>query len=409
HAVYTLAGATDGAFPTEVEFQWQADGVSFDETGARVAVNQLTVGTHDAAQDRLETFMLVPGTTREAAWTTEQSWNSTVPGFFAVPGGNGTDEEHLQNWNFQGRTASLWCGIRNDLQGAHVDLAQDVPVTATCWDGPGSWNVEGYAMHATKVLQGGNARMVTFRVFYHDRGHTYDFMEWAFREDLPYPVNMTLPGGAGARYDLTAFAPGAQPILAETRTIASAPPPVVFAPRQPWGPDETGLRHPFPASAAFRQARDDPQWTGLRDFLAQHPKAYVGTAGYWEDTYDFVQRSWTMVVTDGSARFAFMVANNYLPTPSGLAPNSPMTSSYRTDVSWGKDEVYPTPADAPAQMPTVTSLMAGWAYLAQANVAEANEWKWDVGKSCHESRCSENSQALGASPTRPRASAACPS
>jgi hypothetical protein len=413
HGRYVLQTPSDEYWPSEIEFEWLPDAEGFDGTGARITVNRLLVAmkgwfVDDAGKPYAdwsnETIDFVAGTHQRAARRWADGLQQTAPSW--LPGtSESVHDTRWESWSFgTTRPEMPWCGILNELQGKPVGLGAPFPLGIPCPNGPGSWNVDGFVANATGVDGVAPHRAVQAMHWMVDAGREpWPYQNVTYHEEVAYPVRLEFLVGPRAVYVLEAFQAGAVPLAAGAAPLAPPPPGVTLAPRQVWGPDETGIEHPFPASAAFALARDDPAFPDLRAFLARHPDAYVGTAGYQEMGLNHeVSRAWVMVVTDGTGTFPFMVeVRDLAGAPEGM-PH--LRAMYRTDVTWGKDTLYLAPSQAPREVPTVASLMATWSHLDRTPAGLANDWGWDIGLHCgSDGDCRPNGYAFMAGRTQDKA------
>lgn len=127
-----------------------------------------------------------------------------------------------------------------------------------------------------------------------------------FISDVPYPVRLLVERvDQPSLYDLvrlTRFERGHQPYDGPPPAPAAAA-DLVWAPRHVWGPLDDEAPHPFPLSAAFSFARDDPLEARFRQFLGEHPGAFVHAASYDEVTRRaaaaaITERTWYFVAGD---------------------------------------------------------------------------------------------------------------
>ena len=194
--------------------------------------------------------------------------------------------------------------------------------------------------------------------------------------DLPVPAQIRFTGDdQSIVLTLSSWRSGSGVLGAQGPTPSASPaPPVVLAPRQPWGPDDSGVDHPFPASAAYKAALADPGYAGLRDWLKAHPKGATfllesksGTSNGW------TVRSWLFSLSDGTSTKTFLETQKTMP---GL-PVPPQVTA--TDEGW-LDQIMgflaPDPDHLPKELPTVASEMARWrAYEAsEGRPGDGNGW-----------------------------------
>jgi predicted transcriptional regulator len=226
-------------------------------------------------------------------------------------------------------------------------------------------------------------------------------------EGLPVPlrVQATLgPGGfpglgdgRSATLDLTAFRPGDRP-RAKIAGIGDPLPPLAMAPRTPWALEEAGATTEFPLQDAYTAALEDPDYDGLRVFLAQSPDAYLAWA------VPFMVRvgaessvSWSLIFSNGVSTLALDVTQTRQPgaagqgvplaymLPPGLVPWT-TTVTVEEEPSVVPASRFPTPDRVPDELPTVSSVLERWRAHAGPAYAgkEANAWgHWIAcGSSC---------------------------
>jgi DNA-binding transcriptional ArsR family regulator len=192
-------------------------------------------------------------------------------------------------------------------------------------------------------------------------GITAPVRAW-FNPGIPYPLRLeVLDAGQRTTLDLTGYEPGNDPLDLHGSAPASGALPLPHAPREPWGPVDAGVGHPFPLSTAFRLARSDPSWDALALFLAEHPDAFVYHADYAESgSFGSRTRTWTVALAGQEERFAFEAeqeATDAVP-PAGLLPPERTTLFDEVDVPTGMQP--PAPARAPRDLPTVAGLAQLW-------------------------------------------------
>jgi len=290
----------------------------------------------------------------------------------------------------------LLCGIRNVFQGQTVALDQELVPFNECqvktyWTA-GNW----YRAVSTEMIGGHDA--VSFSQLqrgFNGVGGGGDSHFW-LSPDLPYVLRIAVQSQDEGRsnqylvFRLLEFERGAAPLSREA--IAADPlPPLRIAPRQPWGPDDTGVVHPFPLSAAFVRARDDANRSALRDFLKAHPDAYTATASYAEKIHNSeTQRTWTFYVTDGHEGVATCITQHVKPREAAfiaLAPAGNVTTYEYLNCSMAGP--YPPPNLVPTDMQAVDGLLARWnAYAPRELEGRApNGWTFDV--LCNHAGCTE--------------------
>jgi len=204
---------------------------------------------------------------------------------------------------------------------------------------------------------------------------------------------VTKVGPRTATWVLAAFEAGKQPRT--VRPAGPAPDPLADAPRQAWGPDDSGVAAPYPLSTAFQRARDDLRFSGLRDFLKAHPKAVVQQAMRQDVTFDD-RRSlgWDLVLGDRTAGFFLQAEHDVNQRVAGVDPQAAEAlaqDSYMGQAIAGSFR--PIDADnAPARLPTVASLMDRWSLYAGAPPSDGNAWSLDL--ECLDTNCSRTAAAL---------------
>lgn len=258
-----------------------------------------------------------------------------------------------------------FCGHRSDLQGQRVSLrgvdlrgcgatGLFAPVASRDWNGAPA--VVLGLVKAPESLQA-----------------------W-FTADVPVPVRIVdLRANASVVHELVVFAAGHADL-----TYGPALPdvaPVAFAPPGPFGgPDEAGVQHPFPLSAAYQAASAQGP---LADFLASHEGSYLQSASYADlrvnqHAYTERQRIWTVVASDGATAEAARVTQTTLEGPGAVASASPVPIATPPqaptveEASTGEGP-WPRPSAVPADLPTVASLMQRWQAMT-SDPGPANAW-----------------------------------
>lgn len=139
-----------------------------------------------------------------------------------------------------------------------------------------------------------------------------------------------------------------------------------WAARQPWGPAETGIDHPFSAATAYDAAMRDPTFTGMRDWLRDHPGGYVFMTSYAEEQDDQGARhTWTLHLSDGEEGYSIRVSDEQR---LGLLPGGTTTREIATHHL--ADDA-PAIDALPGLMPTVRSMWDRWSMQADQ---EPNAW-----------------------------------
>lgn len=301
---------------------------------------------------------------------------------------------------YQERSGELPCGFRNPLQGRSVDVPS-LGLTGMGACDQARWPDDGRTLVAQRAAAVDGITYLDAAVFI-DRsgifGARAPYLHLVFRDDIPYPIQLR-EDGSDAVFVLSAFERGAGPAArTEPEVTAASPPRVDLAPLQAWGPDDSGVDHPFPASEAWVRARDDPEFSELRDFLDQHPGAYSALTYFHESRTDGAEGSsmrWTFHVTDGDVAQSIYVdrvegrQSTVGPVPVPLPPLPPEAGPLDVAFEFGAGEVqdaagrrFPDPSSVEGRLaPTVASMVPYWqAYTTADYVDEkANSWRVDVG------------------------------
>lgn len=404
----------DGYWPDEVTFAWLPDGEAFNATGARLVANRLALKWID---DDADLLVLEPGTNQELGRSQVRNETSTDPaGGPLDPGQTSTDTS--RTWSFQeGRSATLWCGIRTPLQGRSIRLTDQVEDGTDCWNGPHSWATDGYAVlvrsvggqapHRVAVVDSYQAEDLERKSLYGSGANP--FMRSTYLEGFPYAVRVEFMSGqlsdAGysAAYNLSAYTLGSVPIANERVVLAPAPAPMTLAPMTETGPDASGFVHPYTLERAWARARGDPGFNDLQDYLRDHPGAYIGQAASDEMVQDGrTTYAWYIVLTDGVEQYAFRAMHTPGPAegigpvdfPVGLPVGLSAGDTYDRLTNGWEDGPFPLPADRPSVMPTVASQVATWSALTgrhDANTYGFDLRCWDDGRG---NKCQTKGQAL---------------
>lgn len=214
----------------------------------------------------------------------------------------------------------------------------------------------------------------------------------SFSRDVPVPVRVLQPAWWNATltvvWTLHSFTPGHDASAAPS--LPAAAPAVSFAPRQPFGPDETGVDHPFPLSAAYGLALASGP---LADYFARHPAAYLQSASYAERVDDIAKPRehtyiWTLQATDGETASKVEVVRTYqTPNDDGLetlvrqtVPVPPNDAITALEADAGP---FPQAGNVPPQLATVASVMA----RAQAYNATLPSNAWGFSLRCADATC----------------------
>ncbi|HUR25025.1 MAG TPA: winged helix-turn-helix transcriptional regulator [Candidatus Thermoplasmatota archaeon] len=320
----------------------------------------------------------------DTAWTamTGFSVGSGVPEVLPI---------HATQATTSTRTGTVWtdpqeCSLASQLA---IGVRLDGPIRLPDHCAEAGESVETYTASRSTVGGVPTIRFETTRV-------EDDSAEWFaadYAEGVPEPLREQWTTSIGGRLDwdfvstLTAFEAGAG---AWDTGLALPPrldlPEVTLAARDPWGPSEDGVQHPFPASQAWATARDDPASTSFGEYLAAHPDALAATAEYLEEREgNQTHRTWLFLVkpdrSGGEGGYFLSVTQSTGPAGAaatdmlGLPLQAPTVTTY--DFAGFSSSSLGSPEPLPDVLPTVASVMARW--QAHLGIDEpANGWSFDV-------------------------------
>lgn len=293
----------------------------------------------------------------------------------------------------------LPCGLRNRLQESPLDLSVPVPLGRACvfqeWSHPDCLQFQAVGLDRL-----GDRDAVLFESVGHavargpvgcdPRSPPKEYAWYA--ADVPYPLRFAVEDGHNPNrltvFTLQSFARGTTP-LGDPAALPAAPelPPLEFKPREPWGPHDADVEHPFKLSRAYALARDNPNESRMREFLAEHPQAFASRADYKEEVEDNgsrIRREWAFTLQDGGAFLSVRVEQRVEPLQDAapfwwLLPTlPPRQTSYGYDYD-GRVSAPPIdPARVPPTMPTVRSLFERWSRWTglELNEGPANAWEF---------------------------------
>lgn len=186
------------------------------------------------------------------------------------------------------------CGWVHSLQGA--DGADRLVAFGDCrvTDGPVSLSREG-----TATWQGQDVAVFA--------GHGIEL--W-IQSSIPYPVRVIVQANQHLVLDLqmATFARGADPLEPIDVPPDTPLPPVDPSPMHAGLPDMAGLDLPYPLETAIEAAKEDPAFSDLRDWLADHPEAVVTVA---EHEGDEQRQRWSIVWQDATAHLDLSVSRSH--------------------------------------------------------------------------------------------------
>lgn len=281
------------------------------------------------------------------------------------------------------------CLGRSPLQGTHIALDEPVDLFADClprFDETEAEADDGFWSYAPMAGLGPFEHAATETLLGH-RAYRFDSEDgvsiW-LAQGVPVPLQARgQRGDQVATVTLSSYEPGSSPLGASfPAPVPGEAPPIRLAPRQPWGPDDSGVGHPFPASAAFRGALQDPSFPYLRDWLRANPGGTTYWLEYSEDADSVPQtRSWFFALTAHGSTAAFHATQtSYAPLPlPATVQYSESAAGYASAwlSSWAPD------VDAvPTELPTVASLTARWQAYEATEGRDPTPNGWAMGLMC---------------------------
>lgn len=275
------------------------------------------------------------------------------------------------------------CGFFTELQGQQLPLDEPIHVYGGCTDILDLENrATAFEAFGTDTWDG--IPTVGFRA-----QHGENTTEVWYNPDIPYPVRMEfditidladlfpdVPENESIQIELsgtirfivaltmTGFEPGSGPW---GDTSAALRPPLSFVVRNEitrTGPDDSGIDHPFPLSDAFQGAMEDPTYSDLRDWMADHPDGRIAKATHFATVDgDFDVHTWSFVMWDEEGgywtdvRAERRIAHAGTPVATLQEVTGPQ-ESYETETEmFGLDFLFTRKAEIPEKPPTVASVM----------------------------------------------------
>ncbi|MHB8633352.1 MAG: winged helix-turn-helix transcriptional regulator [Thermoplasmatota archaeon] len=224
---------------------------------------------------------------------------------------------------------------------------------------------------------------------------------------LPFPVRVAsqtvMPGSYGQRVPgeynvmrMERFQRGTTPIVWNGTPAGSPATPWDMKPLANKVPDEAGIQHPFPASAAITAAQTNPNGQVFGRVLGG---GYVTFLDYRDSRNgDTIDRSWDISAYDGTENASVTVTqhtapvetNNPLPVPTPSlptqAPRNQTTITVRATSDRGGGP-WPAPSLAPQAMPTVASMLRRWHDFASNEYATTAPNAWGLRIGCLGAPC----------------------
>ena len=305
-----------------------------------------------------------------------------------------------------GEAPAVPCGLLNPLQGRAVELraqriADPFPCQGRRADDPrGAWWLQ-----LVGLQQEPEGPVLVAETFLGD--YPRPFYRLWFKAEVPYPVRieeLAVSGRGMAALALERFERGSMAPQLEPPRLRGSLPALAAAPVRPWLLADDGVDHPFPLSAAFQAARDHPSSTGFREFLAQHPEAYVASASHRSSSMEGEppKEAWWITLTDGRMSQQFYVerteaASDHPVGPLPVTPPAPVPTvlpgrspwpTVRVS-SWEKEPAdgLPPRSRLPAALPTVASLLAQWQAMAPSHYHDKAPNDWQFYVRCSEDEC----------------------
>lgn len=207
--------------------------------------------------------------------------------------------------------------------------------------------------------------------------------------NTPYPLRLEATDGDGrAVYELVGVEAGTGPVIDIGAGPTKRPAVLPVTARTALGPEPGGWSPAWPLEAFYEQARDDPSWSDLRDYLQDHPDAQVtsanyGTTGDGAGVGTAPLEQWSITLFDGQAGLSFRGQR----TQGTPGPVAYLTYTYG-------EEHLPDPSLWPDDLPAFQTVRDAFQGLATeaGTVAEPflGFWMW-----CHEP-CGEPEILVGA-------------
>jgi len=329
-----------------------------------------------------------------------------------------------------------WCTPFSVWQGTEVDVAAAQTLSPTCqfpiysFSSPGGlaqgWGAIGVGgglqlpMQADRTQTVDGHDVVVFRMA---AGHPDDGAEVWLSPDFPYPLKYVIDEhwhqkNPARNYVLTIRLDGYKaghvdlPAAGQTEGFPDAKlkpdSGLVFAPRKPWGLDESGTSANFPASAAWAKLTADRSY---KDFVATRANATLYNAWFTESRtrderptlgpLNTTVRQWAFTVSNGAQELQATVAQtctrqeSVLPPAAQIGPFAPTDNvTYTVDSKVQAASGLPPPERVPRELPTAASLAAAFAKWAPG--AAPNTWSFTTtsgGASSHNGVITVNSPA----------------
>lgn len=349
-----------------MSFAWKETRPRYDSAGAGHLATSL--------------FLQTAGLEEEASFGHLVAADGTVLAHFTT-----TAEEALfagapasaDTYNLHYEPAVLPCGF--GPMPASIAVGTVVPWHTTCRGPAGDVAIKSLEL----VLRSDESALVAMQPA---TDATPVLLAW-YQDGLPQPVRLQsgADGASSVVWDLTHFEPGdGRSVYLDAAPVPAAP-ALAWTPLGPEGMPDDGMDHPFPFSAAYRGAMEDPLFWDLREFTLTHPQHYVAYAGaYLQKLAGDVERHlyiWQFVVADGQDAIGVSAKREYLDTgtPEGLEVQAThydrLSKSHRL-----LEPIRPTWSQLPQEQPQLASLEAQWrVYLEpETRGKTGNFWGWSI-------------------------------
>lgn len=211
---------------------------------------------------------------------------------------------------------------------------------------------------------------------------------------FPLRVEIRSSDGTVEIFRLAGFKTGSAP-------VATATPPsssflqLDWTERQAWGPADSEIEHPFSLSQAYERLVNDPDYRQFRNYLIQHPTAFVWSADFWGADMDGrTTWSWRIEATDGRDSVTACTEKT-VEYPLNYIVDIPSPAKELTAVTTYASRDCPPSRTAPAltappeRMPTVASAVAFWKAVASPQYASEEPNAWSFSLRCDPARCQE--------------------
>lgn len=262
------------------------------------------------------------------------------------------------------------CGLRNAFQGANLSLHEPLRLVRPGCEAAGGWFDDPWFV-ADRGIRWRGDECVVFRQTPPQPDRRLDV---ALCEGLPYPAWLEVHHleyqDLVSRYELTDFERGSERYPPVAGPQAAVTETLEWAPARPWGPDDSGLEHPFPASEAYYAAYHDPANATLREFNPDNVSAVL-TSLYYDEVLSpgLAERQWRMVFTNDTHRLNFEIQRT-----TSTEHDDIRRQYYQSELN--RYEVPASRIAAPDRLPTAGSLMRVMdaRFEAQGVETQANGW-----------------------------------